>query len=229
MTVYANGKIYTIKCKTDDNLVYVGSTIQSLEKRWFKHKYCCFNENRHEYNYIIYNTIRQNGGVENWNIELYENYPCNSKRELEKREGEIIRQFGTLNKRIEGRTHHQYITDNKEKKRENDRKYQQANKEEIKQKKQEYYEANKEELRQKNLEYCEANKEEIKKYKKEYREANKEEIKQKNKEYYEINKVKRKEYNKKQFTCECGSTITFNSKLRHFLTKKHQDYITVKD
>ena len=30
---YKNGKIYTIRCKNDDSLIYVGSTVQPLFKR----------------------------------------------------------------------------------------------------------------------------------------------------------------------------------------------------
>jgi hypothetical protein len=30
---YKNGKIYTIRCKNDDTLIYVGSTTQPLFKR----------------------------------------------------------------------------------------------------------------------------------------------------------------------------------------------------
>jgi hypothetical protein len=46
-------------------------------------------------------------GVDNLYIELYEMYKCNTK-ELVKREGEIIRQIGTLNKNIAGRTLKEY-------------------------------------------------------------------------------------------------------------------------
>jgi hypothetical protein len=31
---YKNGKIYTIRYKNDDSLIYVGSTVQPLFKRW---------------------------------------------------------------------------------------------------------------------------------------------------------------------------------------------------
>ena len=31
---YKNGKIYTVRCKNDNSLIYVGSTIQPLFKRW---------------------------------------------------------------------------------------------------------------------------------------------------------------------------------------------------
>ena len=35
----------------------------------------------------------------------YENYPCENEEQLNKREGEIIREIGTVNKQIAGRTH----------------------------------------------------------------------------------------------------------------------------
>ena len=38
-------------------------------------------------------------------IELFENFPCNSKEELNKKEGQIIREIGTINKQIAGRTY----------------------------------------------------------------------------------------------------------------------------
>ena len=39
MPDYKQGKIYTIRCKTDDTLIYVGCTTQSLCERMTKHKY----------------------------------------------------------------------------------------------------------------------------------------------------------------------------------------------
>lgn len=42
-------------------------------------------------------------GIENFEIEVVEEFPCENKKELEKREGEIIREYGTLNRRIAGR------------------------------------------------------------------------------------------------------------------------------
>jgi hypothetical protein len=38
MPDYSKGKIYTIRCRTDDTKIYVGSTIQSLAVRFGGHK-----------------------------------------------------------------------------------------------------------------------------------------------------------------------------------------------
>ena len=35
---YNNSKIYLIKCKLDNNLIYVGSTVKTLYDRWNQHK-----------------------------------------------------------------------------------------------------------------------------------------------------------------------------------------------
>ncbi len=42
-------------------------------------------------------------GIEKFNIELYERYNFNTKQELNKKEGDVIKQIGTLNDRIAGR------------------------------------------------------------------------------------------------------------------------------
>ena len=51
---YKNGKIYTIRHKNDDSLIYVGSTIQPLFKRWHQHKEILNNENHKSYNMLLY-------------------------------------------------------------------------------------------------------------------------------------------------------------------------------
>ena len=98
---YLRGKIYTIRCTSDNSLIYVGSTIETLSQRFSRHHSNCYNVKERGYNMLLYKTIR----TKEWDdfyIELYENYPCKSKEELNKREGEIIRQIGTMNVKISG-------------------------------------------------------------------------------------------------------------------------------
>ena len=115
MPDYSKGKIYTIRCKNDPSLVYVGSTVQSLAKRLGEHR-------RHSKNTKKYPNHKLYTKVEDWNtwyIELYENYPCCNVEELRKREGEIIREIGNLNRGVAGRTPNEskknWIENNKEK------------------------------------------------------------------------------------------------------------------
>jgi Ca2+-dependent lipid-binding protein len=111
---YNHGKIYTIRCSEDNDLIYIGSSIQPLHKRWHQHKERIYNQNDKEYNKLLYIKIRELG-IDKFYIELYENFKCENKEELRKREGEIIRQLGTLNKYIAGRTKKEWNQDNKEK------------------------------------------------------------------------------------------------------------------
>ena len=71
------------------------------------------NEKSIKYNYPVYKKIRETN-IEDWYIELYEEFSCENKEQLNKREGQIIREIGTLNKRIEGRTPKEYRDSNKE-------------------------------------------------------------------------------------------------------------------
>jgi hypothetical protein len=143
MPDYSKGKIYTIRCRTDDDLIYVGSTIQSLSTRFAKHR---SNEKVSLYKYINENC---NGDWSNWYIELYELCSCNSKMELEKREGELIREISTINRKIAGRTGKEYRNDNKEILKENRNEYYQENIEKILENKKIYYIENKETINEK--------------------------------------------------------------------------------
>lgn len=149
MPDYENGKIYTMRCKNDDTLIYVGSTIQSLAVRWGGHK----REGKQERsnNRVLYTTI--NNDWDNWYIELYELYPCSCKQELCRREGEIIRLIGTLNNNIAGRTQKEYYEEHNNELKEYGKAYGK-----------EYYKDNAE----KKKEYAKNNANEIKEYQKKY-------------------------------------------------------------
>ena len=134
---YANGKIYTIRSFQTDKY-YIGSTTTSLAKRLSKHK----GDYRRE---TLSESSKEIVKYEDAYIELLEDYPCCSKNELNKREGQLIRQYKNecVNKNIAGRTKPEYYQDNKEKKKEYFKQYREDNKEAICQKKAEYYKQNK--------------------------------------------------------------------------------------
>ena len=114
MPDYSKGKIYTIRSLNDPN-VYVGSTIQSLSVRMGGHRKAYARNKVLGLNKDIVIDIND------WKIELYELYPCLTKLELHRKEGQIIREIGTLNKSIAGRTYKEYCTDNADKIKENDK------------------------------------------------------------------------------------------------------------
>jgi hypothetical protein len=106
MPDYSKGKIYTIRCRSNPNYIYVGSTIQSLAVRLGGHK----NLGKTNRKCLIYSTI--NNDWTDWYIELYENYPCENREQLCKREGEVIREIATLNINVAGRTFQEYKIEN---------------------------------------------------------------------------------------------------------------------
>lgn len=82
-------------------------------------------------------------------IELIEMFPCNSKEELNRREGEVIRAtFNCVNKYVAGRTLKQWHEDNKD----YNKTYYQDNREYLLQQKKDYLIANKEVINQKQRE-----------------------------------------------------------------------------
>ena len=194
INIYNNGKIYTIRCKTDNDLIYVGSTIQPLHKRWHGHKNNHV-KGKHE-NRLLYNKMNELG-FDNFYIELHENYNCNSKEELNKREGEVIREIGNLNMLIAGRSKQEYLDENKE--------------HFINYRKQ-YYKEHTTEKREYEKQYMSIpeNREKRNEYQKQYKKDN-----------YEKNKEHVKQQRSQPFVCECGCTIQIQEKTRHRKTLKH--------
>ena len=115
---YQDGKICAVRNDVTDD-IYIGSTTTALSKRMVKHR--CDAKTRPHISFFY--TFMNETGIEHFYIELVENFPCNSVEELRKREGEIIREMGTLNQRIEQRDmkeyFRQYYQSNIEKCREN--------------------------------------------------------------------------------------------------------------
>jgi len=239
MPNYQNGKIYSLRShQTDD--IYIGSTTQSLAVRKAGHR---DNYKKHLNGKYPFTTSFNIIKFDDCYIELMENYQCNSRNELERREGQLIREMDCVNKNIAGRTPKEYRDDNKEVIAERTKKWHEANKEKIKEYRddnkeviaergKEYYEENKEVIKERGKKYREANKEKLKEYReankekikeniKKWREANKEVMAEKLKEYREANKEKLRE----KHTCECGGKYTLKHKSTHAKSKKHQAYM----
>ena len=106
---YQKAKIYKICCKdVDVTDCYVGSTT-NMSRRKSTHKNVCNNERGKCYNLNVYRFIRDNGGWQNWDMVVVEDFPCDSKNQLHTRERhhmELLR--ATLNKYIPSRTRKEY-------------------------------------------------------------------------------------------------------------------------
>jgi hypothetical protein len=103
MADYQKAKIYGI-FSPDRKLHYVGSTTRSLNTRFSLHKahYQMWKDGLT--NYISVFDIFERYNIEDCKIELLQSFPCATKYELRKREGEFIMMTKNVNKRVAGRT-----------------------------------------------------------------------------------------------------------------------------
>ena len=155
MKDYQKGKIYKLYSVSNEDLIYYGSTIKTLNKRLTKH----INDYKNDRGYTSKKVI----AAGDYKMELIENYPCNSEAELKRREGQFIKNNKCVNEVIAGRTGKEYYQDNKE----YFKQYRENNKEHIKEYKKEYCKNNKELIAERDKKYKEANKEAIAERKKE--------------------------------------------------------------
>lgn len=145
---YRNGKIYKIpdigytKC-------YVGSTYQELSQRMAQHRIDYKRYLNGKRIGISSVQLFDEFGLEHCKIELLEEYPCENKQQLNKREGEYIKKIKCVNKLIAGRNDREYYQDNKEKMKQ----YREDNKEHVIQYRKQYKEENKEKILEQSKQY----------------------------------------------------------------------------
>lgn len=167
MPDYQKSKIYKL-WSPSKNIVYIGSTTEPLATRLSKHNY----------NYKVYNKDNTKGycisylilDCEDYKIELLEQYPCNNKTQLLKKEGEHIRNNECVNKIIAGRTIKEWYKDNIDKIKE----YRLTNTDKMKEYKKQYRLDNIDSIKEKAKQYRIDNKDKLKEQSKKYYEANKE-------------------------------------------------------
>ena len=170
MNKYQEGKIYKIN---GGDKVYVGSTTQTLNERFSKHKSNYSQFQKEKYGKCMVFDIFEEVGVKECSIVLVEDFSCSSKRELEERERYWIQTLDCVNKYIPTRTERQYYQDNRDARLEYQRQYQDDNKEDYLKYQKEYRDTHKQERADAMKEYREANAEELKQNKKEYYERTK--------------------------------------------------------
>lgn len=171
MPDYQKAKIYKI-WSPSKNLFYYGSTTQTLAQRLAKHlsNYKYYTKDNTKTSYMTSFLILE---CEDYKIELIEDYPCNNKEQLHKKEGEYIKNNECVNMVVAGRGNKEYYQDNIDKIKEK-----KINTSKI------YYENNKEEIKQKSLKYHYDNIDKIKECKKKYRDDNRDEINERRRQNY---------------------------------------------
>lgn len=161
--------VYHFVCK--DELIkcsYVGSTTNFV-KRKYQHKSACHQDNNKDHNLKLYQTIRDNGGWDNWKMIPLEEYPCENLTQQTMREQVWINK---LKPELNCKFAFQTEEGCKQKEKDYNKKYKDTHKEETK----EY---------QKGLNH------------KEYRDTHKEQNNLNQKKYVETHREQRNEYQRK--------------------------------
>jgi len=193
---YEKGKIYKIVNKNDPEEFYIGSTKNHLRLRWQQHK--CDAKRKH--GQLIYQRMNEIG-FDSFQIVLIEDYPCNTKDELRKREDYFIGQLKPkLNK------YRAYLTEDEKREYQKNscKNWREKNKEKCDEHNKRYYLENKKH----NKRYYLENKDKCDEYQRRYDLENKDTITLKKKE---------------KVQCKiCHSIVRKISMTRHKRTKKCQ-------
>ena len=228
MNKYHNGKTYKI---IDNSYTkqYIGSTTEKLSQRMTRHRsdYRRHLDGRRLYKISVFDLFDE-FGIENCKIELIEYCKCDSKDELIRREGEIIKNSDCVNKQIAGRTQKEYQQDNYEQLAEQKREYGQR----------EYVcelcnitlrvaDKSKHEATDKHIKLVDLQTEEISALK----EKN-DKLKERKAKYYARkretilqNERERYERKKERMKCDCGCEVYKHNLTHHCKSNKHQKYL----
>jgi len=233
MPDYSKGKIYTIRTYQCDD-IYIGSTTQRLCER--------IRDHRDNYKHWLNGAKKYMSSYEilkydDYYIELLEDYPCENKQQLKRKEGEYQREMDCVNKRIECRTTKEWYIDNKDKIKQKVKQYYNDNKDKRLEQMKEYYIDNKDKKIEYIKQYRIDNKEKILEYNKQHYIDNKDRILEQKKQHYIDNKEKileqQKQYRidnkekilkrmKQKITCDCGCIVNKGNIATHKRTNKHK-------
>lgn len=160
------------------NYCYIGQTTNFTNRKKQHIKNTVTESDKKHYHLKHYDTIRQNGGWDEWEMIEIEKFNGKTKLEARIREQELIKQHNANLNMLSA-----YITEEERA----------ATKKAITEK---YREENKELLKEQTKQYKENHKDIIAEQMKKYRQENKEKIREKTKEYIENNKEKHDETQK---------------------------------
>ena len=182
---YDNGKIYRLNCS--DGHFYIGSTVASLSVRMNGHKQSAKRETSRVYKHCL------SIGWENVDIELIEEYPCNSRKELTAREDYYIQKYRDNNQCLNCIRAH--VTP--EERKEQVQQYYQEHRDEIIKSHREYVEENSEIVTERRAKYRKENAEVLREKARKYAKEHPEWKKESRRKHYEENKKLVKEQCKK--------------------------------
>jgi hypothetical protein len=113
MPDYSKTVIYKITCNDPEVTdVYVGHTV-NFYRRTREHRIACNNDKNKAHHFLVYQTIRNNGGWNNWTMIEVEPFPCADVYEAIAREGYWYKELnGTLNYCVPSRTNKEWFKNN---------------------------------------------------------------------------------------------------------------------
>jgi len=154
MPDYQKSKIYKLWSPTK-NLIYYGSTTETLAQRLSKHKakHKIYNNDNNKPYYTSFLVL----DCEDYKIELVEEYPCNNRTQLATKEGEYIRNNECCNRFIAGRGQKEWSKD-----------YYIKNADKISEQRKQYYKENIDKLKEKHKQYYNDNIDKINEQKRQY-------------------------------------------------------------
>jgi len=186
--------MYKICPKNKDlNYCYIGQTTNFTNRKRQHIKNTVTESDKKHYHLKHYETIRQNGGWNDWEIVELEKFNGKTKLEARMREQELIKEhkanlnsvsaFVTEEERSSTKKTitEKYRENNKELLKEQTKQYKEDHKDIISEQMKKYREENKEKIYEKNKEYRENNKEQYQEWQKAWTEKNKELSKEKRK------------------------------------------------
>ncbi len=219
---YSKTIIYKIVCNDlEIKETYVGHTTNMVKRRCC-HKHSCNNELNKGYNMKIYQTIRANGGWDNWSMIQICEFPCKNYEEARTEER---RHYELLNASLN--TYKPIISQDEiiENRKEYGKEHYEKNREDVLQYMRDYYDENREARIEYRKGYYDENKDKVLQHMKEYHIANKEVILDKKKEYRIANREVILDKFKIKYTCGCGSIVRHRAKARHEKCQKHLEYV----
>ena len=205
--------IYKISCNDETVLpCYYGST-SDFHERKSSHKRSTENETHNDYNFKKSAFIRENGGWDNWTMDVIETIKCckHDAWRLEKKYIEFDNN-STLNVLSPILSEEEKI----QKKQAHSKRYRMNNLEKLKDYNTQYYIENKEHMKQHGKEHYAKNSESLRKWQLEYHMKNRVDILQKQKEYTLKNKEKIKRQQSTVVLCgNCSGMIRIAGKAEH--------------
>ena len=199
---YSTGTVYKIICRTNSDIVYIGSTFNSLRNRWQHHKQDFRKYLEGKSSCVAIYPYFEKHGIENFKIIKVKEYECYRTNRADYKHLQAYEQLWINKTKNCVNKQNPFCI-----KKLSNKQYREEHKEEINKQRKQYREDNKEQLKVAKKQFYDKNRHKILEQKKQYQIDNKEQISQRRKE--------------PKLCIVCKSTVRKNDFKQHTRTKKH--------